>query len=342
MPGRRHHTVPQFYLRNFADEADQVILVDRSDPAKSHRSAVRKALTESGFYRIETEDLEREEDRAEHDPEGIESQLAILESEWAAAVRAVLSGPGSALTQEHWYRLVQFVAVQSVRGWRWRNDVTALLTRHARVHTGNVDDAVIEGWLRGRSEPHGPADVAAFRVSVDAHFPRVSPPQAVMVQESLRMALGSREDGDLGLAELLASKAMSMIVTGSQAVLTSDEPVCWWAPGPDPVGLATASVVWLPLSRRSILQFSDRSGDLSGELPDLKAPEGPDRIAQIVNRKVAEQAERWIIHHPADSPLDGRPLPPPTEWADELVGIEENDGYRREIYRHRRMPGQRE
>lgn len=219
MSGRRHHTVPQFYLRNFADEADKVILSDRSDPAKSHPSVVRKALAESGFYRIETEDLEREVDRAGHDPEGIESQLAILESEWASAVRAVHAHPGSALTQEHWYRLIQFVAVQSVRGRRWRNDVTALLTQHARVQVGNVDDAAIERWLRGRSEPHGPADVAAFRESVDAHFPRVSPPQAVMVQESLRMALGSREDGDLGLAELLASKAISMII---------ESPRVWW------------------------------------------------------------------------------------------------------------------
>lgn len=82
----RHHLVPQFYLRNFADESDQVLLINRDDFTQVHRSAVKNAAVEVGFYRIETEELRREEDRATHDPEVIETHLSGLESRMAPVV----------------------------------------------------------------------------------------------------------------------------------------------------------------------------------------------------------------------------------------------------------------
>lgn len=32
----QHHTVPQLYLRAFADEAGRIVLVHRDNPARSH------------------------------------------------------------------------------------------------------------------------------------------------------------------------------------------------------------------------------------------------------------------------------------------------------------------
>lgn len=341
MAARRHHTVPQFYLRNFADPADQVVLVDRDDHTRSHRTAVLKAVSETGFYRIETDDLAREVDRAGHDPEGIESALAALEAEMAPAVRAVVDGSLTGLSDQQWYRLIQFVAVQSVRGHRWRQHFVALATQTIRVELlGSVDDVQIRERLVSQGKPHGPADIAAFREQLfTERFPRVVPPQALLVQESLKMALGNPvDDADLGLGRYLADKTLSLITPPSVPVLTSDEPVCWWSPGGDLVGFASAQLVWVPLSRDRILQFADPhlDHDVCG-LPDLRTPEGHDAMAAKVNRLVAAQAERWIIQHPDDFPLEVLDLPPRAVWADELVDVIESDDLRRELYIHRRI-----
>lgn len=45
----RHHTVPQLYLRNFADASEQVMLVSRDEPPLAHRSAINSAIAEVGF-----------------------------------------------------------------------------------------------------------------------------------------------------------------------------------------------------------------------------------------------------------------------------------------------------
>lgn len=46
---KRHHTVPQFYLRRFAVE-DQVQLVSRDDLSRRVVTSVGNALTEKYFY----------------------------------------------------------------------------------------------------------------------------------------------------------------------------------------------------------------------------------------------------------------------------------------------------
>ncbi len=336
----RHHTVPQFYLRNFADESDRVVLVDRDDPTRSHKCTVRKAVAEVGFYRIETADLAAEEDRTAHDPERVEAGLSQLEAEMAPAVQTLVDGRFDEFNEENWYRLIQFVAVQTVRGQRWRNDFTAMATQSMRVHVlSNLDDETARKWLAREGKPHGPADVAAFRERIAGErFPRLVAPQAVLVQESLKMALGDPNRGNRGLGQYLALKNLELIRPAEVAVLTSDEPVCWWSPGDGPVGYVTADVVWVPLSRQLILQFRNPALDPRDHgLPDLNTREGHDAMATEVNRLLAAQAERWIVHHPGDEPLAKLDLPPRTMWGDELAEVHEEGGVRREIYVHRRL-----
>lgn len=336
----RHHLVPQFYLRNFADESDQVLLVNRDDFTQAHRSAVKNAAVEVGFYRIETEELEREEDRATHDPEIVESHLSALEGRMAAVVARLVSTRSlEGFTKEDWYHLIQFVSLQSVRGNRWRNDLQALLNHSVRLEIlSGMDDTKIRDWLESIGEPHSAEDVASFRDQLfNGPFPKVVPPQAVLVQESLKMALGNPDTDDAGLGQHLAPKALSLIRPDRAAVLTGDEPVCWWSPGDDPVGFATAQVVWVPLARNLILQFHEPTVALTGVgLPDLSTSEGHEQMAVFVNELVASEAERWIIHHPDDQPLHGLDVPPRTIWGEQLIDVIE-DGLRREVYVHRRL-----
>lgn len=338
----RHHTVPQFYLRNFADELGQLVLTDRGNPSLSHRTSVRNAVAETGFYRIETEDLARAEDRESFEPESIEAALSALESEMAPAIRTLVEGRYSDFTDEQWYRVVQFVAVQSVRGHRWRNDFTALATQSVRRQVLNeMDEAKAAATLAEQGRPSHPAAVQDFlREIASGRFPRILPPQAVLVQGSLKMALGNPDGANRGIGEHIANKKPELILPRETAVLTSDEPVVWWRPGDDPVGYASARVVWVPLSPRLIVQFRDIDLDLTAHgLPDPRARSSHDELATFVNRLVAAQAERWVIHRPGDAPLDDVRLPAREVWGDELVGVREEGDERRELYVHRRLPG---
>jgi hypothetical protein len=336
----RHHTVPQFYLRNFADASGQLMLVSRDDLAQPHRASVNNAAVEVGFYRIEAEDLAREEDRAAFDPESIEAALSRLETEMTPAVRKLAEGNANLFSDEDWYRLIQFTAVQTVRGHRWRNDFTALATQIARTQVlGNIDEDRVRSWLAERGRPSDPIEVATFLEEfASGRFPRVVPPQAVLVQESLRMALGNPDTDDGGLGQFIATKKLELILPEHAPVLTSDEPVCWWSPGDGPVGYATAKVVWVPISPRLIVQFREPEFDLSVHgLPNTRSRDNHDAMVGVVNRLVASQAERWIIHSPDDAPLADLALPPRAVWGDELVGVREDGETRRELYIHRRL-----
>jgi Protein of unknown function (DUF4238) len=260
----------------------------------------------------------------------------------APAVRKMVEGKLDLFGEEDWYRLVQFTAVQTVRGHRWRNDVAALATQFVRAQVlGNLNEVKARSWLAERGRPSGPAEVATFlEMFASSRFPRVMPPQAVLVQESLKMALGNPETNDGGLGQHLAEKKLELILSKHAPVLTSDEPVCWWSPGDGPVGYATAKVVWVPLSPRLIVQFREPEFDLSAHgLPNTRSRGDHDELIRVVNRLVAGQAERWIIHNPDDEPLTDLALPPREEWGDELVAVRDDGETRREFYFHRRLRG---
>lgn len=332
----RHHTVPQLYLRGFANAAEQVTLVSRDDLGHSFRLAVRKAVSEVGFYRIETEDLALEEDRVTHDPEAVEAALSTLESALAPVLERVIAQGFEGADDWVWYRLIQFTALQTVRGRRWRNDVAAAGTHAAQMMVlANLDEARLREWLQDEGRAADDDAVSAFVESLSSSaFPRLVPPQALLVQESLKMAFGDPATGKPGLERFLVGKKLDLIRTEHTAVLASDEPVCWWAPGDGPVGYASAQIVWVPLSPRVILQFSDRNFDADSS----GLPTSPDSLAEFVNARVAAQGERWIVHHPDDTPLEGVSLPGREEWVNELVDVDESGDERRELYVRRRRP----
>lgn len=338
----RHHTVPQLYLRNFADASEQVMLVSRDELSLAHRSVINRAIAEVGFYRIETEALAREKDKIGFDPEVVEAALSKLESAMAPTIQKLVEGRFAAVDESDWYRLIQFTVLQTVRGHRWRNDIIALITHSVRAQVlEDLNEEKARAALAHQGKPSTAADAAAFVEDLaSSRFPRIVPPQTVLVQESLKMALGDPETDDRGLAQYLVGKKIEVIVPKSATVLTSDEPVCWWSPGDGPVGYATARVVWLPLSPRLIVQFREPTFDMTAHgLPDLRVGEAHDEFVTFVNRVVASLAERWIVHHPDDAPLVGMVLPAREVWGDELVAVREDATTRCELYVHRRLPG---
>ena len=299
----RHHTVPQFYLRNFADQDGQVLLVDRDVPSRAHSTVVRKACAEVGFYRLDPNAFLVDDDSQRPHPEVIEHHLGQFERAAAPAVYKLVKTGLNDITQADWYHLINFIALQSVRGNRFREDMEALGTQALRTYVGeHITDEQISDWLVERGDQVTPMSISQFREElVGPRRPRLVPAKEFLIQQSLKLALGQ-------LGERLADNMGLSIIQADQAtVLTSDEPACWWAPGDDPVGYRSAQVVWLPVSRQQILQLHDNTVETGSlGLPDPATPAGRDRLVRFVNTQVATQAHRWIVHNPDDRPLVSR------------------------------------
>jgi len=93
------------------------------------------------------------------------------------------------------------------------------------------------------------------------------------------------------------------------------------------VGVANASIVCLPLNRRTALAMTMHKG------PDEVIDSGPTRARQI-NMALVHDAQRWIYHHPDDHPLDGIDIPELAVFTDEIVAVHDSaDGTRREFHR---------
>jgi hypothetical protein len=107
-------------------------------------------------------------------------------------------------------------------------------------------------------------------------------------------------------------------------LLISDSPVGMWTPVPPSadcpsgqdfaVGVANASIVCLPLNRRTALAMTMHKG------PDKAIDSGPTRARQI-NMALVHDAQRWIYHNPDDRHLDGIDIPEPAVFTDEIVAV---------------------
>lgn len=186
----RHHLVPQIYLNRFADGDNQIVVVPRGDFGKPHRSAVRKAAAEVGFYEIPASDLE-EHARDGHNADVVEQALAGIEGASAAHIDRILGGdfPPDDLTAR--LHMSVFVALQHTRGWRFRRDLAdmARLTAPAFIRQNIGLDRVRE-VLQAQGRPSDDAAVEEmFERLAGADGPKPVVRQGTFVQFAVRTAI---------------------------------------------------------------------------------------------------------------------------------------------------------
>lgn len=321
----RHHLVPQFLLRRFADADNKLIMVKREDLSSSFSTTVNNACNEAGFYRIETEDIETGH-REGHDPEALEKLLSVFESRANDALKHLLDG-APPWTDEDRYHLATFTALQYVRGWRLRKqfDEIGTLTMRREMLTNRPQlERSAKRLLRQRGEPATRKAVAAF---VDHSYgpqgPRLVFDKSHAIQTSFRFALKT-------LVPMLFTRPLRLLhFTRDAPLLTSDSPVVIWAPDrPDErvVALVDAATITLPLAPNLALSFS-RSGQ------DAVAKPGATRARQI-NTAVADIVDRWIYHHPDTSPLNDLDIPSEKpHWQDQKLAAQiDDEGNYRELW----------
>lgn len=321
----RHHLIPQFLLRRFADADRKLVQVRRDALDLPLLTSVKNACNEAGFYRLEAEDLEPDH-RAGHDPESIERSLSVFEQRAERSIQHLLNSSPPWPVKVH-YDLANFVALQYARGWRFRaelNELGTLAMRRELLSHPRVLEEEARRFLRSCGmAPTRTAVAQLINSTYGPDGPRLVLGKAHAIQASLGFALQT-------LSPMLWTRPLCLRHLAEDApLLISDNPVVTWAPGHADervVALADAATITLPLGPHLALSFCSRGNDTISQA-------GTTRARQI-NTAVADGADRWIYHHPETTPLQGLHLPAEKPlWRDEHVASRVDDeGNCRELW----------
>lgn len=305
-----HHYVPQFLLRGFADENGQLLATRRADLQASHRTAVRRAAAENGFYKVPTDDL-TPESRDGHNPEALEGSFSELETRASKDIRSIISGSDPYSDEMH-YRMATFVALQLTRSPRFRRDYVALANRAARALLGErLTDDRLRQHLAEHGRGTGAEQIAMFRKEVMEGNFKIVPSTVHLVQETIKFGIET-------LSPLMFERTPKVLRFEEPLLLTSDVGAAPWSPN-DPIpwstGVANAHAVFLPLNRRTVFALTRDDSQTNSEDHPI--------WAENSNFALANAADQWIYQHPDDTALNRIDLPHlrHDRWGHRQLGI---------------------
>jgi hypothetical protein len=312
---KRHHTVPNFYLKGFATSDKRPRIGAASlDDGKRLVVPTSDATVRKNFYSLDGH------------PDGsdvFEKELSNLEGDASAVIKKVVSGAWP-LTREDREVLGTFLAFQFLRGPDTRTSLdqisTTLLSkviaqlgadgiRNSLATSGKpVADDIVHRMLEQASQPDG---VTAKTTSA-GHINHM----LELVPELVRYFVG---------------RPWVLIRFSSRKLLTCDTPVAL-VPNPEfqdvysGVGLMNAWGITIPLTREvglllanpMALAEEDPQKPLVELLEDVvngkyDHEQNPStKLAHFFNNHTVGNARRWIFHHPDDAAL----LP------DDLTGLQ--------------------
>jgi hypothetical protein len=292
MTAKRHHYVPQAYLRGFADQDERLRTVPL-DGAAPFLQAVDTAAAENYYNAVVDEQGERSDQ--------LEVALSSLEGDGIEAIRTLLYGPFPPDGGTR-HRLAAYLGLQMARTPRVRAHLDQLTDRMAKTMVAFSGPSGLRRALEesgGEVSDEDAKSLGSYLSEFDQY--QVRPDQNTQVRHMLEAAEV--------LAEPFALLPWALIAFQRKALLTSDNPIGLWLPPSERrpfegIGLLTADEVWFPINRRTALLVSPHADDGTVLVPTAK-------WARRINQLVALWAHRWLYHHPHDNPVDGLRLPAP-------------------------------
>jgi len=304
-PPKRHHYVPEMYLRRFASSTDKRNRVPRVSRIEGRAGTasrivigIHDAAVETDFYTVETDDPRRE-----HEAEHI---IGVFERAAGYAFANLdRLGPDHFPDDVDRENLAMFMALQFVRGHDTGNFQARFYTQTSRMmmRVAAASPDYVRGFLKERGDDTSDEAVArtaaAFREG--AKTVSVSPHRNETVEAILR--------GPIDFMPYFFKRRW-ILARSAIPLLTADRPVVLLEKQ-DPseawrgVGLGTADAIVYPIDRRRLLIMRHLDPAFSEGVIDIDAG-----FARKLNIAVANHARRWIFHHPDDEPLDGVPFNP--------------------------------
>ena len=263
---RRHHYIPQFFLRRFA-EGDQLVMVDLENPTKRVLSHVTNLAVFKDFYTIDADGIGEtpavENLFAHIDGEAVEPLVRLSYGVWFPPQ----------LYDRVWLSL--WILLLHLRGPRARRTQEAL-TDYA--------------WK-----------LLAFSRSKET--PDTSPAEAVALLNDLRCEEHQNEHirrmltmCHPAVARMLAERHWSLVKFSTPGLILPDSPVVLLSSTPGPsVGIGSADEIVLPVDRRTVLCLS-REQPQGG--PITRDP--PQTSIEQLNQLFAQRATSQVFFHPDD------------------------------------------
>lgn len=287
---RRHHYVPRFYLKRFADADEQLLAYERAT-GRHLRLAVRHAAVETDLYRVEPADKPVA-------PDAAEVIIADIEQELAPALDRLVSN-GWPPDEDTRSRVANFVALQIARTREQMHAYRSLTDWTMKWQLSMLTpDAVRELLIgEGDSEQTTDEDVAeAIEAIMDFDDYQIEPHPNELMQNVFALASD--------LVEPIAYRHWVLLESDSPLFLTTDAPVHAWSPGSMPVGYLTAAELSIPMDpHHCLLMVLDGRG-----WPEARVPV-PDRLAHETSHGLAHSSYEWVFAHPDSHILDRIDLP---------------------------------
>jgi hypothetical protein len=294
-PKRRHHTVPQFHLRRFANEQGHLIRVELPG-SKRDRVSVRDATVEKYFYSREL-------------PDGswtasAEDRLAEIETRAADALRDLLDAESWPIPPDTREGIASWAALQFLRTPANRQALNELadfalkleIAVGGRARLRQVLEEIDGGQVGDKDVGDWWTEMRQFDTYQLVNHPNFH------IQHIGRLLPAT-------FTQFLR-RGWNFVRFNRKAMITTDTPVVLLhGPGQDhglPAGLATAGGILVPLDRRAALVMAEPGGQ------DYQIA-GTTSLSKTLNQLLADDARRAVFHHPDDDPLQGLTLPEPRE-----------------------------
>ncbi|MEC4763826.1 DUF4238 domain-containing protein [Mycobacterium sherrisii] len=303
-----HHTVPQFYLRGFADTSERITTV-KLPGEKRYTQVVKKTAATNHFYSIDGH------------PQGsdvFEKSLSDMEAD-AALVFDTIKGGTWPLSEEQRGTLATFMAVQRVRGPDHRRTMGYLAATMTQLEVQVTGRENIQQWVKDRYGVEVDDDEAQ-EVWEQATQPG-GPPITVAPQEHIAQLVHSAEN----ILPFIVGRPWTLVRFRRRSLVTSDLPVALLPhPDDDPsrgVGFLTALNITFPLTRRLGLMMGDLRKLAEANIPvevvhaggGDGVEDGTTHLARLFNSLTVGSAAEYIYHHPDDDGVLPSPLPEPRE-----------------------------
>lgn len=221
---RRQHFVPQFYLRGFAGEKDQLFVVDRPSK-KTFRTAPKNVAAERDFNRVEVEGIA---------PNAVEKALAEFEGKVAPALERVRAAKSLA-NKEDRDAVMNMVCALAIRNPRQRATINDFVAELAQ----KIMDVGLANEERWESQVAQMKKEGVWDENADVSYEGIKKfiqdgKYTIGVAKEFNIAMEIEHHN--ALLQHLARRKWQIVVSkeGSGGVVTTDVPVCIrWSDGKD-------------------------------------------------------------------------------------------------------------
>lgn len=215
-PPRKHHYVPQFYLRGFTGDDGKLLATDRPS-GKTFRTNPKNVAAQRDFNTVDIEDL---------DPQIVERGLAEFEGEIAPALERIKAAKSLAVKEDR-DLLMNLICALAIRNPRQRATINDFVGEIAQT-VAEMTFATKERW---ESQVAAMKEDGVWDDSINVTFEDMQQfvkKRDYTISVAKEFNIGVEIEQHANLVQHIAARKWQMVVPkkGSGGFVTSDVPVC--------------------------------------------------------------------------------------------------------------------